>query len=323
MDHIHKDKIIDMSAGQAGGRHTSEFRYDGLDRRVGIVETENGVEQSNHVFIWYGSQIAQKRDSTGSTVERNYFAGGFEEDGNDYYYTKDHLGSIREVVASDGTTVESVYDYSPWGGVTKTGGASNGIQSDFLYTGHFYHDESDLHLTLYRAYNPELGMWLARDSFENITGSPGELLEDGSNLYAYVGNNPISLIDPNGLWGIDPQSEKHTHRNRNNRCPSKEPEYKKSPRGYRDCEGGKWSKDPQWNADKYHGGHNTYRGSERNKGSQCVYDNAGRLIDSGPHMGTYDYSPPADILRHLINDVIPHEKNPNYESGLTEQFGCD
>lgn len=168
--------------------------------------------------------------------------------------------------------------------------------------------------------------WLSRDPIENITGSPGELLEDGSNLYAYVSNNPISLIDPNGLWGIDPQSEKHTHRNRNNRCPSKEPERKKGPGrrngGYRDCEGGKWSKDPQWSVNKYHGGYNTYRGSGRNKGSQCVYNNAGRLIDSGPYLGTYDYSAPG-TPNHVVNDVMPHNENPNYEPGLTEQFGCE
>ena len=87
-------KIIDDS-------HETHFRYDGLDRRVGIVEKENGVEQSNQVFIWDGTQIVQKRDSTGATVERNYFSNGFTEDDSNYYYTKDHLGSIREVVAPD------------------------------------------------------------------------------------------------------------------------------------------------------------------------------------------------------------------------------
>ena len=178
------------------GRHETDFAYDGFDRRVRIIETENGVGQSNKVFLWDDDkQIAQRRDRTGATVGRNYFANGFEAGGKDYYYTKDHLDSIREVVASDGTTVEAVYDYSPWGEVTKTGGS--GVESDFLYTGHFYHDESDLHLTLYRAYNPKLGMWLSRDPIAE---------NGGINLYAYVGNNPVNWWDPYGLnaamtWG--------------------------------------------------------------------------------------------------------------------------
>ena len=187
-------KIIDDS-------HETHFRYDGLDRRVGIVEKKNGVEQSNLTFIWDGTEIAQRRDSSGATIERNYFSNGFSAHSQSpelvegtpsavhhYYYTKDHLGSIREVVASDGTTVEAVYDYSPWGEVTKTGGT--GVESDFLYTGHYFHEASDLHLTLYRAYNPELGMWLSRDPIAE---------NGGINLYAYVGNNPINYWDPYGL----------------------------------------------------------------------------------------------------------------------------
>ena len=183
---------LDTSFPLINGTRTSEFSYDGLDRRVRIIETENDVEQSNHVFIWDGSQIAQKRDSAGSTVQRNYFADGFSahsaSSAVNYFYTKDHLGSIREVVASDGLTIEAVYDYSPWGEVTKVGGS--GVESDFLYTGHFYHDESDLHLTLYRAYDPALGMWLSRDPIAE---------NGGINLHAYVGNNPVNYWDPYGL----------------------------------------------------------------------------------------------------------------------------
>ena len=178
--------------------HETEFVYDGLDRRVRIIERENSVELSNRVYLWDGSQIAQRRNRSGSVVERSYFEQGFEEGSRDYYYTKDHLGSIREVVASDGTTIEAGYDYSPWGEVMKIGGS--GVESDFLYTGHFYHDESDLHLTLYRAYNPELGMWLSRDPLEFNLRLPAEFLPEGSNLYGYVGNNPVNYTDADGQF---------------------------------------------------------------------------------------------------------------------------
>ena len=166
-----------------------------------MEKTHNGSTWStgsDNVFVWDRTEIVQKRASDGSTVQRNYFDQGFEEGSNDYYYTKDHLGSIREVVASDGTTVESAYDYSPWGEVTKVGGS--GVESDFLYTGHFYHDESDLHLTLYRTYDPALGMWLSRDPLETVTGELAELLPEGPNLYAYAGNSPVNFVDEDGLF---------------------------------------------------------------------------------------------------------------------------
>jgi len=170
------------------GDNTTEFEYDGLDRRVRIVEKENDVEQSNVTFLWAGSDIIQKRAANTETILRNYFDDGFTEGSNNYYYTKDHLGSIREVVADDGITIESRYEYTPWGVVTRTEGT--GVESDFLYTGHLYHEESGLFLAQYRAYDPGTGRWLSRDPLGFV---------DGPNLYAYVGNDPINFWDP---WGL-------------------------------------------------------------------------------------------------------------------------
>jgi len=44
-------------------------------------------------------RICQKR--SGATVLRSYFDDGFEQGSNDYFYARDHLGSVREVVAPD------------------------------------------------------------------------------------------------------------------------------------------------------------------------------------------------------------------------------
>jgi len=177
------------------GDNTTEFEYDGLDRRVRIVEKENDVEQSNVTFLWSGSEIIQKRAADAETILRNYFDDGFTEGADNFYYTKDHLGSIREVVAYDGTTIESRYEYTPWGVVTRTDGT--GVESDFLYTGHLYHESSGLFLAQYRAYDPRTGRWLSRDPLGEIAGY---------NLYAYVLNDPINLWDPLGLDWLDTAS---------------------------------------------------------------------------------------------------------------------
>ncbi|MGF1483178.1 MAG: RHS repeat-associated core domain-containing protein [Opitutales bacterium] len=95
------------------------------------------------------------------------------------------------MVANDGTTVESRYDYDPWGETTKTAGT--GAESDFLYTGHFHHAGSGLYLAQYRAYDSELGRWLSRDPLGFV---------DGPNVYAYVGNNPLNRIDPDGRFWV-------------------------------------------------------------------------------------------------------------------------
>mgnify|MGYP000633912234 CR=1 FL=1 len=172
----------------AEGNKLTEFEYDGSDRRIRITDKEQGVEMSNVTFLWCGESICQKRNNSADLVSRNYYSGGFIEGNAKYYYTKDHLGSIREIVAENGTTVEARYDYSPFGVVSKISGS--GLESDFLYTGHYYHALSKIHLTHYRAYDAELGRWLSADPL-------GE--SEGYNLYAYVGNDPMNMVDPLGL----------------------------------------------------------------------------------------------------------------------------
>ncbi len=174
------------------GSNETEFEYDGQDRRRRIIERVSGVVQDETTYLWADGLILQRRAADEENIERNYYWFGFSEGANDYIYTRDHLGSVREVVASNGTTIESRYDYDLWGNVTRTAGT--GVESDFLYTGHFNHGASDLHLAQYRAYDSELGRWLSRDPASFI---------DGPNLYSYVNNNPINFYDPNGQFALN------------------------------------------------------------------------------------------------------------------------
>jgi RHS repeat-associated protein len=64
------------------------------------------------------------------------------------------------------------------------------VDADFGFTGHYHHQPSGLHLVLYRVYDADLGRWISRDPI----GEAG-----GINIYAYVGDNPVTWIDPLGL----------------------------------------------------------------------------------------------------------------------------
>jgi RHS repeat-associated protein len=76
---------------------------------------------------------------------------------------------------------------TPYGAAIQ---ASGQISSNFRCAGMFYHQDSGLYLTHYRAYDPQTGRWLSRDPV-------GEL---DVNLYTYADGNPISRVDPTGLW---------------------------------------------------------------------------------------------------------------------------
>jgi YD repeat-containing protein len=110
-----QNRLVRMLAGA----HESVYEYDGQSRRVRITEKASGVQTKQETFIWCGSRICQKR--SGSTVVRSYFGQGFEQGSDDYFYTRDHLVSVREVLGSDGTTVASRVSYNPWGNAAESG----------------------------------------------------------------------------------------------------------------------------------------------------------------------------------------------------------
>ncbi len=166
----------------------SVFAYDGLGRRVQDIELQNGVSVSTNTFLWDGQTLVEERDSTGGTVVKRFFGEGEQISGANYYFTRDHLGSVREMTDGSGT-IQARYDYDPYGRQTLIAGT---MSADFGYAGMYVHQPSGLNLTLYRAYDPDLGRWLSRDPLAEAAGL---------NLYAYVANNPINLLDPYGDLG--------------------------------------------------------------------------------------------------------------------------
>jgi RHS repeat-associated protein len=75
-----------------------------------------------------------------------------------YYFTRDHLGSVREV-ANQGGVIAQSFDYTAWGERTSSTAGS----LEWGLTGHHYHEKSGLCLAMYRAYDAKLGRWLSED----------------------------------------------------------------------------------------------------------------------------------------------------------------
>lgn len=106
-----------------------------------------------------------------------------------YYYLKDNLGSIRVVLhdrVNNSPIVAQYNSYYPYGEILESWGSVN---SNFKYTGKEYDNNSTFNFAYYgsRYYDYKLGRFSSLDE-------AGEFV----NGYSYVGNNPISHIDPDG-----------------------------------------------------------------------------------------------------------------------------
>lgn len=183
-----KDRLVAVNEGNL----RTEFTYDGMDRMVSIRQLTNGVEASFRRFVWCDDALCEERDASGEITKRFYRQGvKLETSPNNgrYYYTRDHLGSIRELIDASGE-VRARYAYDPWG---RRDLLTGDVEADLGFAGMFRVAEAGLEITRFRAYDPALGRWLSRDPL------PLAEEEEGPNLYAYVQNDPVNRLDPLGL----------------------------------------------------------------------------------------------------------------------------
>ena len=107
-----------VAINYAGGAR-SEFSYDGLGRRTKIVEKNgSGTVTSTKMFVWDGMEIAEERDGNNAVTKRFYPHGmqtlNSQQQTLNFYYTRDHLGSLRELTDSTGA-LRGRWIYDPYG----------------------------------------------------------------------------------------------------------------------------------------------------------------------------------------------------------------
>lgn len=182
-----EDRLVAIN--YTGSNLRTEFGYDGRGRRIRILEKNGATVTNEKRFVWCDFQLCEERDGN-DAVTRRFFPQGVAvangpQAGN-YFYTRDHLDSVTDVTDAAGAP-QAAYAYDPWGRRTKLSG---GFDADFGFAGYYQHAPSALGLAPLRGYDANLGRWLNRDPI----GEAG-----GVNLYAYVGNRPLSAVDPLGL----------------------------------------------------------------------------------------------------------------------------
>ncbi|KUG23353.1 rhs family protein [hydrocarbon metagenome] len=77
------------------------------------------------------------------------------------------------------------YTYDSFGNITISGS----ISQPFTYTGREYDSETGMYFYRARYYDPKIGRFVTKDPIG---------FEGGINVYAYVENNPVNTVDPEG-----------------------------------------------------------------------------------------------------------------------------
>lgn len=107
-------------------------------------------------------------------------------DGRAWYLT-DHLGTVRDIVSSQGTPACHI-EYSSFGQVYRIGDVA--VADRFLFTGREFDKENGLYFYRARYYSSEVGRFISQDPVGFDSGD--------FNMYRYVMNRPLLRTDASG-----------------------------------------------------------------------------------------------------------------------------
>ncbi|WP_374029432.1 RHS repeat domain-containing protein [Bdellovibrio bacteriovorus] len=177
------------------------FKYDGLGRRIErqVIDYTDSSKSYGRKFFYDGDMIIEEQDLNGNVLARYMNGLGIDDpllvsraEGS-FIFTKDGLGSIRELTKLDGTPIQK-YRYSSYGITTQELQENRPdkklIENRYAYTGREIEDETGLYYYRARYYDPELGRFLSED--------PIGFLGKSLSLYSYVRGSPVNYIDPSG-----------------------------------------------------------------------------------------------------------------------------
>lgn len=167
-----------------------EYVIDARGRRVG--KKRNGNLEKG--WLYDGQlRIVAELDDTGAVVSR-FIYGTLSHSpdvmlrgGVTYRYVHDVLGSVRLVINVATGQVAQRIDYDFWGVIAFD--SSPGFQP-FGFAGGLFDLDTGLTRFGARDYEAVTGRWTSKDSLR---------VSAGSNFFAYAADDPISIIDINGL----------------------------------------------------------------------------------------------------------------------------
>lgn len=170
--------------------------------------TTNGFQPTAGYVVGPSGEQLTEVDGSGNWRHTNVYAGGKQigtYDGNVsaptlHFYFDDPLGTRRAQTNSSGV-LEATYQSLPFGdGLAQNPVTTTDDPTENHFTGKERDTETGNDYMFARYYNSATGRFLSPDWSVKVEPVPYSKLDDPQslNLYAYVGNNPMDKVDPDG-----------------------------------------------------------------------------------------------------------------------------
>mgnify|MGYP004474950945 CR=1 FL=1 len=177
------------------------YQYNGLGHRMGqnIATGDAAPARTIRYTLDLTRQYHNLLQKTGNGPDQTYFwdgnVAGMEEEGKDYFYFQDDLGSPMRLMDEAGRS-EEAYGFDEFGNDIRTAKDifQDSMQS-FGFTGYQMDSAGGLYFAQARRYDCGIGRFVSEDIMRGHIAVPFTM-----NHYSYCWNRPMDLVDLNGKF---------------------------------------------------------------------------------------------------------------------------
>ena len=184
---------VDYKAKYSAQQQVIKDNYKFFDVPYNGTDNDNYADGEGFCCNDGSLEAAQARALAANIAKAKAINGNFKENDDyekmQFYYHPDHLGSSNYITNLDGEVVQRI-EYVSFGEVFIEE-RNNVWNTPYLFNAKEFDEETGMYYYGARYYEPRLSLWMSTDPLE----------EEYPNIttYGFCHNNPLILIDPDGM----------------------------------------------------------------------------------------------------------------------------